>query len=235
MSYILSDTNSLLVLILVTDFKRSSLPNMSRPQASVRKCWQNVRQEVRALCSELTIMTEIQTEPRTKYLSWPSKNLTMDSTEPIIEELMKETTKQSRKKYLSTPKREHKPRSKDYQFEDRRSGLFTNPLIGSDVRSSTVHYPKPDGDHGALSRVGFTYGTPRGELFSKTTNKRYTRLAEVPTTKTVLLDLPPELLDHVLSYLPLSSNVCLILSCKGICQLYSSFCSPVVYTVPADK
>lgn len=49
-----------------------------------------------------------------------------------------------------------------------------------------------------------------------------TNLAEIPTTQTLLLNLPTELFEQIFSYLPLTSKVCLILSCKGLYSLYSS-------------
>lgn len=49
-----------------------------------------------------------------------------------------------------------------------------------------------------------------------------TDLAEIPTTQTLLLDLPTELFEQIFSYLPLTSKVCLVLSCKGLYSLYSS-------------
>lgn len=48
----------------------------------------------------------------------------------------------------------------------------------------------------------------------------YFILAEAPPTKALLLDLPLELLDYIVSYLPLPSKACLVLCNKGLYQLY---------------
>lgn len=49
-----------------------------------------------------------------------------------------------------------------------------------------------------------------------------TSLAEIPVNQPLLINLPPELFEQIFSYLPLPSKVCLILSCKGLYQLYNS-------------
>lgn len=48
------------------------------------------------------------------------------------------------------------------------------------------------------------------------------RLRKICSSWSLICDLPVELLDEVFSYLPLPSQVCLALSCKGLYQLFNT-------------
>lgn len=86
------------------------------------------------------------------------------------------------------------------QTYPRQSGILTTTLEQEPRRSRSI----------------------QKEIFSKLRKMLSFILAEAPPTKALLLDLPLELLDYIVSYLPLPSKACLALCTKGLYQLYNT-------------
>lgn len=188
----------------------SFILEMHQLKELIRKCWQ-------VLCP-LWSESNTETEPKTE-VTLPTKKLTGFSSGELLAEM--DLTSPSSTSIYPTPAKKLRRSSPVPSHEELLAQRFSNTNEEQASKPSKQTYPRQSEiSTTTLEQEPRPSRSIQKNLFSKLRKMLYFILAEAPPTKALLLDLPLELLDYIVYYLPLPSKACLALCNKGLYQLY---------------